>query len=146
MDEIRIIGHIVNTGKMNIDPHHHTDNQTLDANLLTGITIIREINLIKGIEIRLPGRATIISKDINHQLPLNIQATNQELIAAQSMHPGPACSARNAAHLEITMSTLAQHITTIVLNNALNAGKDITTHPNAKRNEDRLHHSQATNR
>jgi hypothetical protein len=130
---------------MNIDPRHHTDNRTLDVNLHIEIPIIQEITLTKDIEIHLPGQATIISRDIDHQLLPNIQATNQELIAAQNMHPGRVCSVRNVAHSEITTNTPVQPITTTVPTNAPNAGKDIIMHPNAKQNEDRLHHPQTTN-
>jgi hypothetical protein len=98
------------------------------------------------IEINHPGLVIATNNDIDHQLHPNIQDTNQELIAAQNTHLGQACSAKNAAHSEITTNILARLTTTIVLTNALNARKVITTHPNARQNADRPHRSQTTNR
>jgi hypothetical protein len=150
MDQIReethIIGHIASTDKTNIDPLHHTDNQIPDVNLHIEAPIIQETILTKDIGIPLLGQVIIINKDIDHQLLLNIQVTNQELIAVQNTHLGQVCFVKNVAHSEITTNTPAQPITIIVPTSALNAKKVITMHPNAKQNEDRLHHFQATNR
>ncbi len=130
---------------MNTDLRRHTDNRTPDINLHTEIPIIQETILTKGIGIHLPGQATIVSKDTDHQLLPNIQATNRELTAAQNTHPGQVCFVKNAAHSETTTNTLAQPITTTVPINVPNAGKVIITHPNVRQNEDRPHRSQTIN-
>ncbi len=145
-EEIRIIGHIANTDKMNIDPRHRTDRQIPDVSLHIEILIIQETILTIDIGTHLLGQATIINRDIDHQLLPNIQAISQELIAVQNTHPGQVCFVKNAAHSEITTNTPAQLTIIIVLTNAPNAEKVTTMRPNARQNEDRLHHFQATNR
>ena len=98
------------------------------------------------IEINHPGLVIVTNSDIDHQLHPNIQDINQELIAGQNTHLGQACSAKNAAHSEITTNTPARLTIIIAPTNAPNARKVIITLPNARRNADRLHHFQATNR
>jgi hypothetical protein len=97
------------------------------------------------IEINHPDQVTVPNSDIDRQPRLNIQDTNQVLIAVQNTHLGQACFARNAAHSEITISTLALLIITIALTNALNAKKVIITPPNAKQTAGHLHHFLTTN-
>jgi hypothetical protein len=128
------------------DHRHHTDSKILDVNLHIEIQTTQETIQMIDIEINHPGLVIVTNSDIGHQLHLNIQDTNQELIAVQNTHPGQACSARNAAHSDITTSTPVQPIITIALTNALNAKKVITTPPNARQTAGHLHHSQITNR
>jgi hypothetical protein len=145
-EEIHIIGHIASIDKMNIDPRHRTGSRILDVNLHIEALIIQEIILTIDIVTHLLGQTTIISRDIDHQPLPNIQVINQELIAVQNTHLGQVCSVKNVAHSEITTNTPAQLTIIIVPTNAPNAKKVTIMLPNAKQNEDRRHHFQATNR
>ncbi len=145
IEEILTIDHTASIDKMNIDPHHHTDNKIPDVNPHIGIQITQEITLTIDIGINLPGQAIVTNRDIDRQPHPNIQDINQESTAVQNMHLGQACSVKNVAHLEITTNTPARLIIIIVSTNAPNAKKVIITLPNAKRTVDRLHHSQTTN-
>jgi hypothetical protein len=144
--EIPTIDHITSIDKMNIDPRHHTDSKIPDDNPHIGIQIIQETTLTIDIEINLPGQVIVTNRDIDRQPHPNIQDINQELIAVQNTHLGQVCFVKNVAHSEITTNTPVQLTIIIVPTNALNAKKVTTMLPNAKQNEDRLHHFQATNR
>jgi hypothetical protein len=146
IEESPTIDHITSIDRLNIGHRHHTDSKIPDANLHIGIQIIQETIQTIDIEINHPDRAIVTNSDIDRQPHPNIQDINQELIAVQNTHLGQACSAKNAAHSEITTNTPARLTITIAPTNAPNAKKVIITPPNARQNADRLHHSRTTNR